>query len=423
LTLTKIIPLNKNGQIVIAGAGPAGLTASIQLSRDRIQHILLEKGEFPKDKICGDALSGKVLDIMKKLDPEIAQRFYSKEQVALGSYGVKFVSPSGTSLDVPFKNDLSTLVHAPGFISKRTHFDQFLFEQLDFNYCDFRPNTSLKSILREDGRLLLKCQQESKEYELACELLIGAEGDRSVVSRQLGNFERDVKHYCAGIRCYYSQVSGMHAKNFIELHFIKDILPGYFWIFPLPGNQANVGIGIRSDVVSKRKINLREKFREIIRAHPSISERFKNAEALEEPKGWGLPLGSKRRQLSGDNYLLTGDAASLIDPFTGEGIGNAMASGLTAARCAKIACEKNRYDGLFLKQYGEEVYRKLGPELNLSHTLQKLSGHAWLFDFVVGKASKNKALQETITSMFDDTDIRSRLKSPLFYFRLMFNRN
>jgi flavin-dependent dehydrogenase len=213
----------------------------------------------------------------------------------------------------------------------------------------------------------------------------------------------------------------MHWKNFIELHFIKDILPGYFWIFPLPGNQVNVGIGIRSDVVSKRKINLRDKFNDIVHTHPAISERFKHAKALEEPRGWGLPLGSKLRTLSGDNFLLTGDAASLIDPFTGEGIGNAMLSGMIAARSAREAMAQERYDENFLRQYRQEVYRKLGPELKLSHTLQKLSEHAWLFNFVVRKAVKNKALQETITSMFDDTGARSKLKSPLFYFQMMFN--
>lgn len=413
--------MKDNAQIVIAGAGPAGLSASIQLSRDKIHHILLEKGDFPKDKICGDALSGKVLDIMKKLDTGMAERFYSRRETALGSYGVKFVSPAGISLDVPFKNDLSKLTQAPGFISKRTDFDQFLFEELNFQYCDFRPNTSLKSIRREAGGLVLQCMKESSYEDLACDMLIGAEGDRSVAARQLGMYEKDLKHYCAGIRCYYTNVTGMHGNNFIELHFIKDILPGYFWIFPLPGNQANVGIGIRSDIVSERKINLREKFNRIIQSHPEISKRFQGAEALEEPKGWGLPLGSKRRQLSGNNFLLTGDAASLIDPFTGEGIGNAMLSGMTAALSAREAIAQYRFDESFLRQYNDEIYRKLGPELKLSNSLQKLSNHAWLFDFVVRKAVKNKTLQETITSMFDDTGVRSKLKNPLFYFRLMFN--
>jgi flavin-dependent dehydrogenase len=186
LTLSKIIPLKNSGKIVIAGAGPAGLSASIQLSRDKIHHILLEKGNFPKDKICGDALSGKVLDIMKKLDSGMASRFYERREMALGSYGVKFVSPAGISLDVPFKKDLSKLTQAPGFISKRMDFDQFLFGNLDFTYCDFRPSTTLKSIRRERGALVLQCVHESSEYDLSCDLLIGAEGDRSVASRQLG---------------------------------------------------------------------------------------------------------------------------------------------------------------------------------------------------------------------------------------------
>ena len=207
MTRTKIIRLKEQKKIVIAGAGPAGLAASLQLARNKIEHILLEKGDFPKDKICGDALSGKVMDAMKKLDPEIAGRFYAQENSAVGSYGVRFIAPGGRSLDVPFKKDLSKLSNAPGFISKRVHFDQFLFDQLDHTYCDFRPNAVLKSIRRENGKLVMECDRRTSSDELHCNLVIGADGDRSVVARQLGKKKMDARHYCAGLRCYYHNVS------------------------------------------------------------------------------------------------------------------------------------------------------------------------------------------------------------------------
>ncbi len=125
----------------------------------------------------------------------------------------------------------------------------------------------------------------------------------------------------------------------------------------------------------------------------------------------GLPLGSKKRKISGNRFILTGDAASLIDPFTGEGISNAMYCGMIAAEIAKEAVEKNCFDKNFLKQYDEKIYSRLWNELKLSHTLQKLCMYPWLFNFVINKAEKNKTFRETISCMFDDPFQHSGIRS------------
>ena len=184
---------------------------------------------------------------------------------------------------------------------------------------------------------------------------------------------------------------------------------------------ANVGIGMLSEVVARKKINLRKKMEEIISSHPAISERFKEASLEGSIQGWGLPLGSAKRTLSGDNFILTGDAGSLIDPFTGEGIGNALYSGMLAAETIAKAVKERNFSKEFLLEYETKLYKNIADELRLSHRIQKLAKFSWLFNFVVKKASKNKMLQETITCMFDNLDIRSRLRKPSFYFKLIFN--
>ena len=117
-----------------------------------------------------------------------------------------------------------------------------------------------------------------------------------------------------------------------------------------------------------------------------------------------------------------GDAASLIDPFTGEGIGNAMTSGMIAAEVISKAIHEQQFDARFLSMYDEKIYETLWSELKLSHTLQKLTNKAWLFNFVVNKASKSKTLRESITCMFEDLDMRSRLRNPSFYLKLLLNK-
>jgi flavin-dependent dehydrogenase len=158
-----------------------------------------------------------------------------------------------------------------------------------------------------------------------------------------------------------------------------------------------------------------------IEKNPEIGERFKDATLKSKIQGWGLPLGSKKRKLSGDGFLLVGDAASLIDPFTGEGIGNALYSGMIAAEVIQEAVQQNKYDSKSLSKFDAIFFERQWDELKLSHTMQRLCRYPWLFNFVVNKAHKNKTLRETISCMFEDLDMRAKLRNPKFYFKLLFN--
>ena len=253
-------------------------------------------------------------------------------------------------------------------------------------------------------------------------MIVGAEGRNSIVAKKLAHHKMDAAHFSAGIRAYYKNVSGMHDQNFIELHFLKDLQPGYLWIFPLPNGAANVGVGMLSKSISAKKANLKQLMLDAIATHPNIKDRFANAVMEGGIEGWGLPLGSKKRNLSGNRFLLAGDAGSLIDPFTGEGIGNAMVSGLVAARVIKKAVEANNFSAGFLQQYDRDLYKKLWAELRLSHYLQMLTSKPRLFNFVIGKASRSKELRETISCMFENVDIRKKITNPIFYLKILFNR-
>ena len=414
--------MSKAEDIIIIGAGPAGCATSLFLSKAGIPHTIIEKASFPRDKVCGDALSGKVVYVLKQLNPEYLDRLSQKPEAFLPSWGVKFVAPNGKSIDIPFKSDISKETHAPGFISKRINFDAEVFSWLDPKFADIRLETSLDSIEKTAEGLVLNFENKQGNYQIKHpKLVIGAEGDRSIVAKNLSDISKENDHYCAGIRAYYTGVEGLHQQNFIELHFLEEMLPGYFWIFPLPNGDANIGAGMLSSSVSKKKVNLKADMLRAIENNPNIKDRFKNAKLQGKIQGWGLPLGSKKRVISGDNFLLTGDAASLIDPFTGEGIGNAMYSGMLAARHIENCIKENRFDASFNQAYDQAFYDRQWDELKLSHTMQKLVKYPWLFNFVVNKAHKNKALRETISCMFEDLDLRAKLRNPLFYIKLLIN--
>ena len=403
--------------VLIIGAGPAGASTALFLAKEGITSTIVDKHIFPRDKICGDALSGKVVEVLNKLDKGLASELVTNDKF-LGSWGVTFVAPNGKSLRVPFsvKKEKKT---PPGFIAKRLDFDNWLVQKLrNNNYIELIENTEIRDYTRENGRIIATSKTGQS---FSAKIVIAADGAYSSFTKDIAGLKTEPEHNCFGLRAYYKNVKGLDAENFIELHFLKEILPGYFWIFPLPNGEVNVGVGMRADKMSRKKINLKKAFEEVLKNNAAIRERFSEAEKIGDIKLHGLPLGSKKRKLSGDNYMLCGDAALLIDPFTGEGIGNAMLSGMFAAKQTSLCLKEKNYSAGYIKGYDHELYKRLWPELLLSYRMQQLVNFPSLFNIVVNKATSNKMLSETISCMFEDLDIRARLKSPAFYFKLLFS--
>lgn len=396
--------------IVIVGAGPAGCACAYKLAQSGFKVAILEKDEFPRDKICGDALSPDVINQLTRIDPELGQHFESFP-ARKASHGVRFFSPNSQKLDITFQS--SKYRDAKGFIVKRIDFDRFLFERLStFPNVHTFQHHKVEDIQRDANGVSVMTNQG---VTFRAKTVIGADGAYSIVNKKLTNNKVDKKHYSAGLRQYYSNVNGFHEEGYIELHFHKDILPGYFWIFPLANNQANVGLGMLSSEAGKRKVNLREKLEEIIKTHPKLKERFKDAVPLEKVKGFGLPMGSKKRTCSGDRFLLLGDAASLIDPFSGEGIGMAIRSGRIAAEHLVKAFELNRFDAKFNKQYDKEIYSKMWFELYCSRVLQKLLKFPSVFNFAIKMAAQYKSFEFLLTFILDNRDLKSSFFSFSFY--------
>ncbi len=400
--------------VVIVGAGPAGCTAAWMLSGKGLRIALLDKDTFPREKICGDAFGADVTKQFHLIDEgltEKLQQFTNK----VPSNGVRFFSPNNKLMDVDFAVPKDKF--GGGFVAKRLDFDNFYFSEIHtLPDVEIFQGQQVIEVVSSPNKILLKTATSSFEASVA----LGADGAHSVLNKRLTENKVEKNHYCAGLRQYYSNVKGFHPQNHIELHFYKELLPGYFWIFPLPGNNANVGLGMLSSEVSRKKINLKEKLTELLKNHPNLTERFKDATPLENIQGYGLPLGSVKRSISGTRFLLLGDAAGLIDPFTGEGIANAIRSGRVAAAHVLKCFEQNSFNAEFNLQYDKEIYYKMWTEFRFGHSMQKLFRHPRIINFVVKKANKNKSVQLMLSAMLNNFDMKKELVKPSFYFKLFF---
>ena len=400
--------------VVIVGAGPAGCAAAYMLSGKGLKIGLLEKDTFPRDKICGDAFGADVTRQFHLMSEELTDKLQNFSQ-KIPANGVRFVTPANKLLDIEFT--IPKDKYGGGFVAKRLDFDNFFFSETSkLGDVEIFQNQQVKSITTSADKIVLQTATASFEAKIA----LGADGTQSVLNKRLASNKVEKKHYAAGIRQYYSNVKNFHPDNHIELHFYKEILPGYLWVFPLPDNRANVGLAMLSSIVSSKKINLKEQLDTLLKNNPVLKERFKDAVPLENVQGYGLPLGSKKRTISGNRFLLLGDAAGLIDPFTGEGIGNAIRSGRIAASHAIKAIKENRFDADFNQQYDKEIYFKMWNEFKFGYSLQKLFRHPALINFVAKKANKNKSVQLLLSSMLNDIDLKKELAKPSFYFKLFF---
>jgi len=407
---------NNTYDVIIVGAGPSGSTAALYAKHYGLKTLLVDKQKFPRDKICGDALSGKSVGILRDLN------LFEEVQKLPGAFiqTVTFSSPEHVIFNINLKQ--SSLKETPkGFVIRRKYFDEFMFSKAKDAATETIEEFIVTDVLKENGKVVGitgKNHSTDEKVDYYGKIVLAGDGYNSIIARRLDLYDHDPKHWVVALRCYYKDVKGLTDQ--IELHYVDEVVPGYFWIFPLEDNYANVGIGMLHQYIKQNNVDLKAALDNAINS-PFFKDRFVDAEPIEKPVGWNLPVGSKKRKNYGDGFMLLGDAAGLIDPFTGEGIGNAMYSARIAIETAKKAIEKNDFSDNFLADYSNRLWDDIGNELSVSHKLQKIGRYRFLLNFVIRKAATNKKVSEIIAGMIANEIPRKQLANPLFYLKLLFS--
>jgi len=400
---------------IIVGAGPAGSSAAIYCNKLGLNTLLLDKSIFPRDKICGDALSGKSVKILEELD--LLQDLDKLDGAIVNR--IIFGNPNHSECELHLNKSLNKRHISHGFVIPRKIFDNYLFKKASdvsnvvsgFNVEDLIYNKS--QVIGVKGKSI---NGEQKKY--FGNIVLGADGPYSIISRKSGLYNSDMNYTAVGLRCYYENVEDLTDQ--IELHYVNETIPGYFWIFPAGNKKANIGVGLLKSRAKKKKYNLQQIMKQVINSK-NFKYRFKNSNALEKPKGWNLPFGNTKRGNHGNGFLLLGDAAGLVDPFTGEGIGNAMESGKIAADIVLKAKKLNNFSNQILSEYDKVLWEYLGSELKTSTLLLKLAHYRILLNFVIDRASRNKNIKNMISGMLADEVPKTELSNPMFYLKTLFS--
>lgn len=374
-----------NFDVIICGAGPAGLTASLVLGRTGLKVALIDKETSPGNKVCGDAIAAYVPKILTKICPEFAPA-WEKCIMKTAVNTCRITSPGGKTLDLQYSES--------GYICKRSVFDTLLFgfvKQLPG--ITILTGTKVSDVKTDESHVEVAT---GEDQVLRGRLVIGCDGAGSITARRLTDARTDLTHCSGAVRAYFKDVKDIPPLTF-ELHFLRNILPGYFWIFPLPDNTASVGLGLPSRVIAAGKVNLKDKMFRIIKEEPGLKARFADADLTGSPEVSLLPLGSREVTVSGHRFMLCGDAASLIDPATGEGIGHAILSGRYAAWQAMRCFEENDFSASFMKGYDKSLYGKIRRHNRFRYLIRRtVVSRPYAINGVISLALKNKLIRKTI---------------------------
>jgi len=412
---------NDSFDAIVVGAGPSGCSTALYLARAGKRVLLLERSRFPREKVCGDAFSGKSIGIMRELGLLHYLDSYPHGKI----HGVLLSAPSGKSVTVPFPK--ADGMEFAGYTIARINTDNILFHSAKSHpRITAIENFLVQNVIRDKSGaacgvegMLAKEGVPPEKKSFASRVVVGADGAASTVARCLSLQNVPTNHVYSAVRGYYDGVAGL--TDNIELYFIDGVLPGYLWIFPMGKSRANVGLGILSSDLAGRK-HPAAMLQEAIAKNPIFIERFRNAAPFGRISGWSIPLGSHRRKNTGDGWLLVGDAASLVDPFSGEGVGNALSSGKFAAEaiCESLSSSQGGapLNAASLSGYQKAIDSSLRPEMENSYRLQRLSRFRFLLNTLIGKAADKPEARRVIINMLASDDEKKKTESPLFFLKL-----
>ena len=304
-------------KVLIIGAGPSGTACAATLHRLGHEVVVVDKATFPRDKCCGDGLTTNALRILEGLnfDPSRVADWQTCSDVEMRSF-------SGRKIDLP----LPSIGGQFAAIAPRAQFDHALVEHCRDMGITIHEGCAFESITHHDTNGI--SVQVENLGELTVDFVVAADGMWSPVRKSLGLSTPGYLGEWHAFRQYIGNVHGS-ANEKLHIWFDKDLLPGYAWSFPLPDNRVNFGFGIlRTSDRSTKYMN--DLWRDLL-TRPHITTVLGEHFVPEDRHtAWPIPARIHDAVRSSGRVLFIGDAVCATDTLTGEGIGQALETGIAA---------------------------------------------------------------------------------------------
>jgi menaquinone-9 beta-reductase len=307
----------KQFDVLVVGAGPAGSITALVLARGGARVALVDKASFPRDKACGDLVGPRGVQLLHDLNVFVPAGFRASDMLVVGPTGRRVRLPARPGRTYP----------GYGICVTRSAFDATLQRAAIESGAEFFEGRAEEPI-SENGRLCGFVLSSSTR--LQADVIVGADGATSRVATVAGLVDT--------ARVLWGFAARTYADDDVSLPHIVlwtpergTAFPGYGWVFPGENGGANFGLGV--GVLSDRAAG-----RRAMRAFDAFRSHAVRLGILAErnrpqctPLGAWLKLGMVGTTPARDRVLLVGDAAGLVNPLQGEGIAQAMGSGAAAA--------------------------------------------------------------------------------------------
>ena len=352
-------------EVLVVGGGPAGTAAAITLARAGRDVVLVDKAAFPRDKCCGDGLTTSALRILEDLGfvPGMAPSWFAVDATWVRS-------PSGREVRFPMPEGAGVF----SAVVPRYELDAALLElarSAGVKVHDGHAFRGIDTAADDGGRVVAEVDGVGA---VRARHLVAADGMWSPVRKALGLAEDGYLGEWHAFRQYVADVTGPASER-QYVWFEEDLLPGYAWSFPLPGNRANVGFGVLRD--GERRVQEMKRTWPELLGRPHIAAALGPDARLEARHlAWPIPARVDHVTLAHGRVLFVGDAARATDPMTGEGIGQALLTGVLAAQ-AIVAGHPDRPEEIG-RHYEHDVRRHLVADHRMSIVLGRALGNSWI---------------------------------------------
>ncbi|MCU1439246.1 MAG: geranylgeranyl reductase family protein [Rhodoglobus sp.] len=341
----------RDWDLIVVGAGPAGSAAAIAALRSKpdARVLLLDRAPFGRDKVCGDGIAPHAVAELESLGVHAVR---PEESVAT----VRLIGPSG--------GNAGAVTTSPGYVIRRAVFDARLLRAAMVAGAEFEV-AKVASLERQGASVTLV------NGRWRAPVVIGADGSNSVVRRLIGEPTNHGRSLAVAIRGYAPTPDG--SKRELTIRWDSQRSGGlcYAWAFPVADGTTNVGYGLSSAAKEHSRAHLERRLGAL------LPEFDLEGVALT---GHTLPLTVSRPRPAVGNVLLVGDAASLINPFTGEGIHSAIASGAMAGRAALSSAPG--------ANYAAALHARFGRQYRQTTTLYRIIDFPLVLDTVI-RAGRN----------------------------------
>ncbi len=400
-TPTTAPPTTAEADVIVVGAGPGGSTAAYHLAQAGLDVLLLEKTEFPREKVCGDGLTPRAVKQIVNMGIDI-----SPQAGWLHNKGLRILG-AGHRLELHWP-ELSSFPDY-GLVRPRSDFDEVLANQAVKAGAHLRERTNVTGPILDErsGRIVgvtakpvdERGRQSGEKQAFRSRLVIAADGNSTRLSLAMGLHKRDDRPMGVAVRTYYKNpgTNDNWLESWLELWDGENLMPGYGWIFGMGDGTSNVGLGVLNTSKSFGNVDYKDVLRRWLAQLPP--ERGFLEENMTQPiRGAALPMGFNRQPHYTRGMLLIGDAGGMVNPFNGEGIAYAMESASIAADVIvqALARETASQRELALLDYPRILKQTYGGYYTLGRYFVKIIGDPRVMQIAAQKGLPHTRLMKIV---------------------------